>query len=149
MTATPGFGNNLVYLSALIQRRFTQVCADHDLTNAQAQLLCLVKDRPHGMSELGRLLGLAKPGMTGLVDRTERRGLVQRGSSEHDRRACTVSSTPLGKRIGDALYADVAARLPDIADHLPPADRQLLEELVAAVIATTSGPCRADDLPER
>ncbi|GIE76908.1 transcriptional regulator [Actinoplanes philippinensis] len=148
MTATPGFGNNLVYLSVLIQRRFTQLCAEHDLTNAQAHLLCLVKDRPHGMSELGPLLGLAKPGLSGLVDRTERRGLVQRCSAEHDRRACTVSSTPLGKEIGDALYADVAARLPGIVDQLSPADRRLLEELVAAVIgATASDPCRADGDP--
>jgi DNA-binding MarR family transcriptional regulator len=149
MTEGPGFGNTLVCLSVLIQRRYVQICADHDLTTAQAQLLCLVKDQPRGMSELGHLLSLAKPGMSGLVDRTERRGLVRRGASEHDRRACTVSSTPLGKEIGDALYADVATRLPDIVDHLPPADRELLQQLIAAVTGTVSGPCPGADAPAR
>jgi DNA-binding MarR family transcriptional regulator len=149
MTVGPGFGNTLVCLSALIQRRYVQICADHDLTTAQAQLLCMVKDQPRGMSELGHLLGLAKPGMSGLVDRTERRGLVRRGTSEHDRRACTISSTPMGKQIGDALYADVAARLPDVVDHLRPIDRELFEQLVAAVTGTTSGPCPGGDAPAR
>ncbi|MDI6100221.1 MarR family winged helix-turn-helix transcriptional regulator [Actinoplanes sp. NEAU-A12] len=133
MTDGPGFGNTLVYLSLLIQRRYAQICADHDLTTAQAQLLCTVKDQPRGMGELSQLLGLAKPGLSGLVDRTERRGLVQRVASDRDRRACTVISTPLGKEVGNALYADVAARLPDIFGHLPAADRRVLEELVAGV----------------
>lgn len=150
MTEGPGFGNTLVCLSVLIHRRYVQICADHDLTTAQAQLLCLVKDQPRGMSELGHLLGLAKPGMSGLVDRTERRGLVQRGTPEHDRRACTISCTALGKEIGDALYADVSARLPDIVDHLSPADQRLLQELAGMVTGgTVSGPCRGDDPPEQ
>jgi DNA-binding MarR family transcriptional regulator len=148
MTADPGLGNALVCLSVLIQRRYAQICADHDLTTAQAQLLCLVKDQPRGMSELGHLLGLAKPGMSGLVDRTERRGLVRRGSSEHDRRACTVSSTPLGKTIGDALDADVAARLPEIVGHLSADDQQGLQGLIASVIGgPVSGPYPADGDP--
>jgi DNA-binding MarR family transcriptional regulator len=150
MTEGPGFGNTLVCLSVLIQRRYAQICADHDLTTAQAQLLCLVKDQPRGMSELGHLLGLAKPGMSGLVDRTERRGLVRRGSSEHDRRACTISSTPQGKTIGHALYADVATRLPDIVDHLTADDQRILQELIAAVIGgPVSGPYPADGAPAR
>jgi DNA-binding MarR family transcriptional regulator len=148
MTEIPGLGNTLVHLSILIQRRYSQICADHGLTSAQAQLLCLVKDQARGMSELGRLLGLAKPGVSGLVDRTERRGLVQRCTAEHDRRACTIFSTPLGKEIGGALYADMAARLPDIVAHLPPTDQRTLQELAAAVIGgTASDPSPAADPP--
>ncbi|GGN90677.1 hypothetical protein GCM10010112_76250 [Actinoplanes lobatus] len=134
MTASPGFGNHLVCLSTLIQRRYAQICAEHDLTTAQAQLLCLVKDQPRGMTELAQLLGLAKPGLSGLIDRTERRGLVQRTSQNNDRRLCTLISTPEGKEIGDALYADVAARLPEMFGHLSPADRCTLEKLVDAAL---------------
>lgn len=150
MTEGPGFGNTLVCLSVLIQRHYAQICADHDLTTAQAQLLCSVKDQPRGMSELGQILGLAKPGMSGLVDRAEQRGLVQRCASEHDRRACTISSTPLGKTIGDALYAEVALRLPVIVDHLSASDQRVLEELIAAVIeGTVSGPSPGGGPPAR
>ncbi|MEV0897162.1 MarR family transcriptional regulator [Actinoplanes sp. NPDC049802] len=134
MTASPGFGNHLVYLSTLIQRRFAQICAEHDLTTAQAQLLCLVKDQPRGMSELSQLLGLAKPGLSGLVDRTERRGLVQRTGCEQDRRLCTLISTPKGKQVGDAVYAEVAEHLPDLFEHLSPTDRHAFEQLVAAAL---------------
>ncbi|MEU4626743.1 MarR family winged helix-turn-helix transcriptional regulator [Actinoplanes sp. NPDC023801] len=148
MTAAPGFGNTLVRLSVLIQRRYAQICADHDLTVAQAQLLCAVKDEPRGMSELAQLLGLAKPGLSGLVDRTVRRGLVERVACPNDRRACSVAGTPMGKEIGRAMYRDVAIRLPDIFDGLPESDRRVLEELVSAAIGSpVSGPCLEDGPP--
>jgi DNA-binding MarR family transcriptional regulator len=148
MTAVPGFGNALVCLSQLIQRRYAQICADHDLTVAQAQLLCAVKDEPRGMGELAQQLGLAKPGLSGLVDRTVRRGLVERVACPNDRRACSVASTPMGKEIGHALYRDVAARLPDIFEGLPATDRRVLEELVSAAVGSpASGPCPAGGHP--
>lgn len=127
------FGHHLVHLSTLIHRRYAQICADHDLTTAQAHLLCAVKDAPRGLSELGPLLGLARPGLSGLIDRAESRGLVQRITSATDRRALTLASTPLGKRTADALWADVGTRLPEVLDHLPPTDRADLARLVAAV----------------
>jgi len=133
MADDPGLGNTLVRLSTMIQRRYAQICAEHDLTVAQAQLLCLVKDRPRGLTELSHLLGLAKPGLSGLIDRTERRGLVQRVTCEQDRRACDLTSTPLGKQIGDALHADVGARLPEIVADLSPADRETFTKLATAV----------------
>lgn len=133
MAADPGLGNTLVRLSTMIQRRYAQICAEHDLTVAQAQLLGLVKDHPRGLTELSHLLGLAKPGLSGLIDRTERRGLVQRVSCRQDRRACDLTSTPLGKQIGDALHADVGARLPEIVADLSPADRATFAALAAAV----------------
>ncbi|KHD77618.1 MarR family winged helix-turn-helix transcriptional regulator [Actinoplanes utahensis] len=133
MTDIPGLGNTLVCLSTMIQRRYAQICADHDLTVAQAQLLCLVKDRPRRLGELSHLLGLAKPGLSGLIDRTERRGLVQRVSCAQDRRACDLTSTPLGKEIGDALHADVGARLPEIVADLPADDRATFAGLAAEI----------------
>lgn len=133
MTGSDGFGNDLVWLSVLVQRRYTQICAAHDLTSAQATLLCVIKDRPQGMGELAQELGMAKNALSGLVDRMERRGLVQRETRPHDRRAITLGTTDLGKEIVEVLYADVSERMPAIADALPADERQRLAGSVARI----------------
>jgi DNA-binding MarR family transcriptional regulator len=135
VTENDGFGNNLVWLSVLVQRRYAQICADHDLTSTQATLLCVIKDEPRGMGDLAQLLGVAKNALSGLVDRIERRGLVQRESLQHDRRAVRLSTTALGKEIVGALYADVAERLPDIAGALPADERRRLADSIARITA--------------
>ena len=135
MTENDGFGNNLVWLSVLVQRRYAQVCADHDLTPVQATLLCVIKDQPQGMGELAQVHGVAKNALSGLVDRIERRGLVHREALQRDRRAVTLSTTALGKEIVDALYADVAQRMPDIAGALPADERHQLANSVARITA--------------
>lgn len=43
--AQPGISAALVRLSFLVQRRYARVCAGHDLSPAQAQLMCVIKDR--------------------------------------------------------------------------------------------------------
>lgn len=95
----------------LVQRRYTLICADHDLTSTQATLPCVIKDQQQGMGELAQLLGVAKNALSGLVDRMERHGLVQRETLQHDRRTVTLSTTALGKEIVNALYADAVARI--------------------------------------
>jgi DNA-binding MarR family transcriptional regulator len=132
-----GFGNNLVWLSVLVQRRYAQICADHDLTSAQATLLCVIKDQPQGMGELAQLLGVAKNALSGLVDRMQRRGLVQRETLQRDRRAVALSATALGKEIVDVLYADVAERMPDIAGALPADEQHQLANSIARITAPT------------
>ncbi|WP_405059306.1 MarR family transcriptional regulator [Kribbella sp. NBC_01505] len=130
-----GFGNDLVWLSVLVQRRYAQICADHDLTSVQATLLCVIKDRAVGMGELAQMLGVAKNALSGLVDRMERLGLVQRESVQSDRRAVMLSTTARGDELVTALYADVGARLPDIAAVLPADQRDQLAQAVARLAA--------------
>jgi DNA-binding MarR family transcriptional regulator len=135
VTGNDSFGNNLVWLSVLVQRRYAQICADHDLTSTQATLLCVIKDQPQGMGELAQLLGVAKNALSGLVDRMERRGLVQRETLQHDRRAVALSTTALGKEIVGALYADVAERMPDIASTLTADEQSQLADAIARITA--------------
>ncbi|WP_305785395.1 MarR family winged helix-turn-helix transcriptional regulator [Symbioplanes lichenis] len=135
MAQHEGFGDMLVWLALVIQRRYAQICAEHDLTTAQAQLLCTVKDRPYRMAELAASMDMAKNALSQLVDRTERRGLVERSSPERDRRVIALDLTPAGRKIAESLYADVAERLPGIADSLSAEDQQLLRRLATAVAA--------------
>lgn len=132
-TSDDEFGNNLVRFSVLIQRRYARICADHDMTTVQATLLCVLKAQPQGMGELADELGITKNALSGLVDRMERRGLVHRANSPRDRRAVTVDITELGAKVVGGLWADVAARLPDVTDCVPARDLSELRYTIALV----------------
>jgi DNA-binding MarR family transcriptional regulator len=124
----------LVRLSFLVQSVYAEVCAKHDLSPAQAQLLCVIKDRARGMTELARMLRLERPGLSGLVDRIERRGLLRRDASERDRRAVTLTPTPRGQEIVEAFYAEVSNRLMEVVAHLPASDRRQFERIATNIV---------------
>ena len=72
-----------------------------DLSPSQFNVLNLLCGRPGGctQSELSRSLIMHRSNVTGLVDRLEARGLVQRRDSAKDRRAYRVIPTAAGKRL--------------------------------------------------
>jgi len=73
--------------------------AEFDLTPAQAQLLLqLDPDRPVPMSEVAITLGCDASNVTGLVDRLEERGLLERRSDSADRRVKMVAVTTPGNK---------------------------------------------------
>jgi DNA-binding MarR family transcriptional regulator len=124
----------LLRLSFLVQSVYTEMCAQHDLSPAQAQLLCVIKDRPRGMTELARILQMERPGLSGLVDRIERHGLIRRDISERDRRAVTLTSTTRGQRIIEAFYAEVSGRLLEVVAHLSTKDRRQFERIATSIV---------------
>jgi DNA-binding MarR family transcriptional regulator len=138
----------LVRLSFLVQSIYAEICARHDLSPAQAQLLCVIKDQPRGMTELTRMLRLERPGLSGLVDRVERRGLLRRDSSGHDRRAVTLSPTARGKEIVEAFYAEVSNRLLDVVAHLPASDRRQFERIATRIVFAECVPAVFGDADE-
>ncbi|HUQ59261.1 MarR family winged helix-turn-helix transcriptional regulator [Lentzea sp.] len=128
------YGDKLFWLSVLIQRRYAQICAGYDLTSSQATLLCAVKDEPRRMTYLAASLGMAKNALSQLVDRTERRDLVSRVTSEHDRRVVMLSATPTGKVLAEAVYAEITRGLPDIARNLDADDQRDFERVATAIV---------------
>ncbi|MFD4675889.1 MarR family winged helix-turn-helix transcriptional regulator [Lentzea sp. NPDC058450] len=128
------YGDKLFWLSVLIQRRYAQICAEHDLTSTQATLLCAIKDEPRRMSYLASALGMTKNALSQLVDRIERRDLVSRVTSEQDRRVVMLGVTPAGKALAEAVYAETTTRLPDIAENLDDETRREFERVATAVV---------------
>jgi DNA-binding MarR family transcriptional regulator len=124
----------LVRLSFLVQSIYADVCAEHDLSPAQAQLLCVIKDQPRGMTEVTRILGLERPGLSGLVDRVQRRGLVLREGVRHDRRAVLLTATPAGKRVAEEFYGEVSDRLRRLLAGLPAAERGQFEKIGSKIL---------------
>ncbi|GAA2600480.1 MarR family transcriptional regulator [Winogradskya consettensis] len=138
-----GYGDKLFWLSVLIQRRYAQICAELDLTPMQATLLCAIKDEPKRMTYLAASLGMTKNALSQLVDRTERRDLVNRVGSDQDRRVIMLGVTPTGKVLADAVYAETADRLPDIAKNLTPDDQRDLERVATTVVDAADVPASA------
>jgi DNA-binding MarR family transcriptional regulator len=91
------------------------------------------------MNALGRLLGLDKSSVSGLVDRAQRRGLVTRCVSATDRRAVQVSITETGRQLAGQVAASFAGRIGTFTAGLPDADRQLLAQLAARIVAADAG----------
>jgi MarR family transcriptional regulator, organic hydroperoxide resistance regulator len=71
-----------------------------DLSPVQCHVLHLIEpQRPLPMGRLAETLGCDASNVTGLVDRLEARGLVQRRPAADDRRVKVLQLTPTGSRV--------------------------------------------------
>src|SRR5215831_17472617 len=85
-----------------------------DLSPVQCHVLHLIEpERPLPMGRLADTLGCDASNVTGLVDRLETRGLVQRQPSAGDRRVKVLHLTPTGSRLRAQLLKRItSASLP-------------------------------------
>jgi DNA-binding MarR family transcriptional regulator len=86
-------------------------------------------DEPKPMSELAMALRCDNSNVTGIVDRLEDRGLVERRAAEHDRRVKMLLMTPRGAEI----RAQLGARLnepPEPLAGLSPEDQLALRDIM-------------------
>ncbi|GAA4710662.1 MarR family winged helix-turn-helix transcriptional regulator [Nocardioides conyzicola] len=116
----------LAQLSFLVQGVFAGLAAEHDMSPIQARLLGVLRDREPTMNELGRHLGLDKSSISGLVDRAQRRGLVERTVSADDRRVVHVSLTPAARATVAAAAAAFAERIEALTADVSESDRRAL-----------------------
>lgn len=72
-----------------------------DLSPSQFNILNLLRDRPEGVTQiaLSRELIMHRSNVTGLVDRLEKRGLLERRETPGDRRAYRVALTAEGLQL--------------------------------------------------
>jgi DNA-binding MarR family transcriptional regulator len=116
------------------RRRFLAVASEHDLHPAQAgALLRMEPETPVPMHELATMLACDNSNVTGIVDRLEARGLVERRPYAQDRRVKHVVVTPLGIELRDRLRARLAEP-PAAIKRLSAADQRRLRDLLRAAI---------------
>jgi DNA-binding MarR family transcriptional regulator len=141
-TTTPdlALAHSLVQLHHLVPRVFADESRARDLTPQQAQLLCRLTTGPVGMTELRQFLHLEKSSLTGLVDRVERRGLVERLRPSHDRRACDIALTNQGRRLANATHRAISERLDALAGDVIPADRATVTTTITRLLGAEAGP---------
>ncbi|MGH2987277.1 MAG: MarR family winged helix-turn-helix transcriptional regulator [Solirubrobacterales bacterium] len=86
-------------------------------------------DEPRPMGELAALMRCDNSNMTGIVDRLEERGLVDRTAAEHDRRVKLIALTEHGRELRDELNRRMAEP-PEVIDNLSAADRRALRDIL-------------------
>jgi DNA-binding MarR family transcriptional regulator len=124
----------LVQVSFATMAVLSKVGADHDLSLTQLRVLAILRDRRLRMTALADYLGLEKSTMSGLVDRAEERGLLQRAPSSDDRRAVDVFLTRAGAALADRGYGRVREELSPLIGRLAAGDRRRLHALLVQML---------------
>lgn len=109
------------------------VASAHELSSAQFLVLRSL-DSPRAMGELAVALRCDASNITGIIDRLEERGLVERQVALDDRRVKHIVVTPEGERLRTQLQRQVVEHSPVTA--LTAAERCALVSLLGRLTAT-------------
>ena len=82
---------------------YEEAAGEHALTGAQARLLSLLSLEPLPMRKLAQKLKCEPSNVTGIVDRLESRGLVERRPDPADRRVKLAAATDEGRKVARDL----------------------------------------------
>ena len=116
----------LLTLTKVQRGRMFSVLQEFGLTPGDLRALsALDREAPRKMRALARAWGCDASNVTWMVDRLERRGLVERRLVPSDRRVKTVALTPLGA----STKAELLARLNEPPADFLALDRASLEAL--------------------
>ncbi|MFC9997864.1 MarR family winged helix-turn-helix transcriptional regulator [Nocardia sp. NPDC127526] len=135
-----GVVGGLVRSAFLVNAVYVESGREYGLTQQQGQLLCVLMAQPYGMGELGAMLNLAKSSLTGMIDRTERNGLVHRESDPGDARAVRVALTPKGRALAEEFYAETCRRIEALSAGLSAAERGTLAALLGRIVQENQAP---------
>jgi DNA-binding MarR family transcriptional regulator len=115
--------------------RFPAIAAEFDLSPTQVHVLRLLE--PGKAMPMGRLaggLGCDASNITGVVDRLEARGLVQRQPAERDRRVKVLVVTERGLDLRRRLLMRMSEP-PEPIRRLSPADQRALAKILRRAMA--------------
>jgi DNA-binding MarR family transcriptional regulator len=130
----------LVRTTFLVNAVYAESGREHGLTPQQGQLLCVLMAQPYAMGEISTMLGLAKSSLTGLVDRTERNGLVRREPDPRDTRGVRVALTPRGSVLAEEFYNETCRRIEELPTGLSDEERELMAALLGRVVRDNEVP---------
>lgn len=119
-----------------VRRHLTRVVADEALTLQQYNVLRILRgagDQPLSAFEIGERLIEETPGVSRLVDRLVRKGLVRRDRSATDRRLLECYITPRGMELLSRLDAPVERADRDALKGLSASELDRLDALLARV----------------
>ena len=115
-----------------VQRRhLPEWAAQFGLSQVQCHVLHLMEpEQPVPMSRLAEVLSCDASNVTGLIDRLEARGYVQRRPSPGDRRVKVLALTPTGARVREQMLAHMTVQPMPLSAEERRALVKLLERLV-------------------
>lgn len=122
----------LDFFFAKARPRMLELWREFDLMPPQQMVLGLL-DEPRPMGELAQEMHCDSSNITGIVDRLEERGLVERGAVVGDRRVKLVALTAAGREISAELVRR-RAQPPDEIAALSEAELRKLRQIFAKAL---------------
>lgn len=125
----------LLRTSDLLQIHFTRLFREHGLTSSQYNVLRILRGegKPLPILEIVSRTITVVPAMTGLIDRLEEAGLVQRERCAADRRVIYVALTGKGDKTLAALDGPVLELHKQLLGHLSESELRQLIRLLGKV----------------
>ena len=113
-----------------MKRAIGALFAEAGLTGAQFHTLVRIPDEGIPLTRLAAR-SWADPGnASGVVDRLERDGLVERRAAPHDRRVVLVHATPAGRALVSRLWPEYVSGIHRIMEPLNAEEQAHLNELL-------------------
>lgn len=129
---------NLMVAAGQVRERMDRVCAEHDITHAQYNVLRILSGaHPNGYPRCDVATRMVEraPDVTRLIDRLARRGLVERGRSAQDRRLSVTRITRKGIELLDRMRPAVNAVHAEIGSRLSHRDGRELSRILEGLYA--------------
>lgn len=130
----------LLWLGGRLQGLAAEVAAHHGLTGQQAVLLRAL-DEPRPMRAVADHLKCDPSNVTGLIDRIERRGLVERMADPADRRVRLLALTSGGRRVREGLVAELVVQVTAATTLTAGEAAELVTLLDRIELGGRPGPC--------
>jgi DNA-binding MarR family transcriptional regulator len=127
---------NLLVTADYLREQMDRACAEHAITPAQYNVLRILRGvhpEGHPRCEIARRMIERAPDVTRLVDRLEKRGLVERDRSAADRRLSLTRITPAGIDLLARLAPRLAALESHLAERLSLRDRRELSRICEGI----------------
>jgi DNA-binding MarR family transcriptional regulator len=125
ITAIEAFNRYFIRIPVLEVRSFTTLSVLDTLATAE---------EPMRLSTLARTEQVSQPGITQLVARLEREGLICRSPDPSDGRGVLVRITEAGRQVVRSRRDDRARHLGPVLAALTPAERRALAEALPAIV---------------
>lgn len=127
---------NLLVAAGHVRERMDRLVAGHDITPGQYNVLRILKGahpRGYARCEIARRMVERAPDLTRMIDRLQKRGLVERGRSDGDRRQSITRITRKGMELVDALRPTVAVLHRELGARLTRRESAELSRLLEKV----------------
>jgi DNA-binding MarR family transcriptional regulator len=118
---------------ARYHEEYEQAAAKHSLTGAQARVLGLLSLEPMPMRRIAQKLKCEPSNVTGIVDRLEARGMVERRPDPDDRRVKLAAPTSKGRETAGQLRESLDFAREPLAE-LSADERMTLRDLLRRML---------------
>lgn len=130
---------NLLRTSDQFQNRLGRFFREHGLTSSQYNVLRILRGegRPMPSLEIGQRMIQVVPAITGLIDRLEKQGLVERQRSTEDRRVVFIEITPEATALLKQIDGPLLEMHEELSGHLTRTELKELTRLLEKIRSKT------------